>query len=412
MKPYGNRPCVYCKGFHAKPSYDKDFCPLVDRFKAMFKMKDFLGKENFVSSSQIPFVGRYGYPRINVGILNPPEQGDTSHYDAPRYWSEQDFDLNRLVEIRSSLVNSRFNVHIKDKHRFLEISQEVGMASKPVDLEVNLNKKPKFRLNVSPVASPFGANASLKKIKVTSNPKISQRVDKVVSDTDLKADEGIMYLYKHEFDENFLSKVMSVGVLGIKKNRKLVPTRWSITATDDTIGKNLIKKVKDFPEYDYFAYFGGYLGNYYLILFFPEPWSYELFETYAPSWHSMDKVNTASDYESYEGRKTYAVNTVGGYYAARLAILERLNKVKRQGTVLTLRFITEDYAVPLGVWVVREATRKSMSSKPIGFSSKELMLNYAKLLIKKKFNFNLDYLLEKSIVIKNLKSQTKLRNFF
>ena len=46
------------------------------------------------------------------------------------------------------------------------------------------------------------------------------------------------------------------------------------------------------------------------------------------------------------------------------------------GNVLVLRFITGDYAVPLGVWVTREATRKAMNGKPIIFSDKELMLKY------------------------------------
>jgi len=335
-------------------------------------------------------------------------------YDAPRYWASKDYNINQIIDFRSSLINSRFKAHAHDKNKLLSLSQEVGMASLPVDIEVDLVERPKFRLSTDAYTAPMGANAQLKKAFITSNPKVHTKVDKVNSDVDLKAKDAIQYLYEHNFDENFLSKILSIGTIGIKRNRKLVPTRWSITAVDDGVGKNVIEEVKQFKEIEYLAYFGNYLGNYYLILTFPEPWSYELFETYLPksSWNTSKEINFTTDYENYNGRKTYAEQCAGGYYAARLPILEKFKSMKKQGTVLCLRFITGEYAVPLGVWVVREATRKAMQNKPIEFSSKELMLNYAKILIKKKFGYELDNILKQSIVLKNLREQSKLSNFF
>ena len=154
------------------------------------------------------------------------------------------------------------------------------------------------------------------------------------------------------------------------------------------------------------------MGNYYLILMFPEIWSYELFETYVPAnWNYSKQLRYGTDYETYSGRKEYAFGTVGGYYTVRLAILEKLKEMKRQASVLALRFITDEYTMPLGVWVTREATRKSMNSKPIEFSSKELMLDYARKLIKRKFNYNADYLLNASKLFRNIKQQKKLMQF-
>ena len=196
-----------------------------------------------------------------------------------------------------------------------------------------------------------------------------------------------------------------MGTLGLKKDRKLVPTRWSLTATHDIIGKHLINQIKDYNTIDYTAFFGGYLGNYYLILCFPEVWSYELFEMYVKS------PNYTTDYESYSGRKNYAEATAGGYYTVRMGVLEKLRELKRQGTVLALRFITDEYTMPLGVWVTLEATRKAMNSKPMQFSSKELMLEYAKKVALKKFNFNLHKILEKSILLKSINQQSKLIKF-
>ena len=128
-------------------------------------------------------------------------------------------------------------------------------------------------------------------------------------------------------------------------------------------------------------------------------------------WNISDEYRFMTDYEPYEGRKTYAENCGGGFYAAKLPILEKLSKLKRQSSVLALRFITGEYAVPLGVWVVREAVRKTMNTKPLEFASKELMLKYVKHLVYKKFNYNVENLLKQSILLKELKVQKKLTQF-
>jgi len=407
-----NIQCLKCKG---RGFCGRSFCAILAKSNAIFKVRDDLDKSEFNGSSPAPFVGHYGYPYLNVGVLSTPYIIDEVwEYDAPRYWANNNYQIPQIIDFRSSLINSRFKAHAQDKNKLLEISQEVGMASLPVDIEINLKEKPKFRLKTDAYSAPMGASGNLEKAYITSNPKVHTKVDKVYSDSDLKANDAIIYLYQNNFDENFLSKILSVGTVGIRKNRKLVPTRWSITATDDMIAKHLVEQVRQYNEIDYQAYFGSYLGNYYLILFFPEKWSYELFETYLPktSWNTANKIDYTTDYEGYNGRKNYAENCAGGYYTVRLAILEKLQKLKKQGTVLVLRFITGEYAVPLGVWVTREATRKALSIKPICFSDRELMLKYAKALIKKKFNYNLDNLLKESIILKNLRNQMKLTRFF
>ncbi|MBI2655597.1 hypothetical protein HYX06_04210 [Candidatus Woesearchaeota archaeon] len=402
------------KGYDPLGDCGKGKCPICARNSAIYRVKSTMDKEEFTSDAVAPFVGRYGYPNINVGILAPPEESEESWlFDAPRHWASESYEIPKIVDFRSSLLNSRYNINIKKRINLIELSQDIAMSSKPVDVDIQLQEKPKFRLNLDSHMAPTGPNAKLKKAKITENPKIHTKVYKVFDDIDLKANEAVNYLYENNFDENFLSRILSVGTLGLKKDRKLVPTRWSITATDDIIGKNLINEVKDFSEINsYYSFFGNYLGNYYLILMFPEVWSYELFETYVPqNWNFGKELRYTTDYESYSGRKEYAFGTVGGYYTVRLAILEKLKEMKRQASVLALRFITDEYSMPLGVWVTREATRKSMSSNPIEFSSKELMLEYARKLVKKRFNYNVDYLMNASRLFKNIKQQTKLLKF-
>ncbi len=374
-------------------------------------------KIDFQGSSPAPFIGKFGYPLVNIGVLSPQFSGDTSHYDSPRLWSKGNFAVGQIASMRYGLVNSRSQANVKEIRkggRFLDIIREVGMAKNAVELEVNLKQAPQLQFKPEKEIIPFGPQAAIKSARITANAQVDSRVERVVSDTDLKAAPAILSLYKKGFEESVLNKLLSVGGVGLKENRKLVPTRWSLTAVDDTIGKQLISEIKDFLVGEYQAYFGGGWGNYYLILFFPEIWSFELFETYLASpvnpW-SKNGYMYSTDYEGYEGRKNYAEETAGGYYACRLPILEKMKELKRQGSCLALRFITPEYNVPLGVWVCREAARKSLQEKPISFSDQSLMVTYAEELIKRKFGFDLNLLLKGSKSLQNRKQQKRLSEF-
>lgn len=395
-----NLRCIHCAG---KGVCGRSVCPIQQKINSQTKINQTFKKDFFGASPNI-FVGRFGYPDVNVGMLS--NENITKEYDNPGLWSKDNYQIPKLIDLRSSLINSRFKANVKSfDEKFLELTQEVSQSAKPVDVEINLNKKPKFNLTFNQDATPYGPSVKLEKAEITENPKIPRAIDKVVSEDDFKAVDAMKYLYKKGFDEHYLTKLISVGNLGLKENRKLVPSRWSITCVDSTLSKQVINEIQSYKEYDYISHFGSYLGNYYLILFIPEIWNYELFETMANSGEF------ATDFEGYNGRKKYAQETAGGYYATRIGIAEYLKKKKRQASVLCLRFITEEYWAPLGVWVVRESVRITLESKPFRFSSLDLMLKYAQALIKKKFNLNLSNILQKSIILKNIKQQSKLTKF-
>lgn len=362
-------PCTACDvGDPARCG--KTNCPVLAKYSGRtIKIE---GKEEFQGTTPNVFVGRYGYPHIRAGILST-EQYD--HHDEPRLWSGENYGIPKIISLRQEMVNSAFQVHVKSfQQRFLEMSQEIGMAVKPVDIEVKLSKKPVYQINYQQEAAPHGPTLKLEKAQFLENPKIPRPIDYVVSDTDLKVTDAIGNLHQKGYDEQQLTKLLSVGTLGVKIERKLVPTRWSITAVDDILGKQMIENLQDYPEVNYQAYYGGYLGNYYLILLFPYPWSYELIEMSADG-NPHPQIWT--DYESVYRRKTYASSSVGGYYACRHGVLEKLHQIRRKAAVLALRFTTPEYSAPLGVWVCREATRKVLSKPPLMFSGKEEVIQYA-----------------------------------
>ncbi|MFA5953081.1 MAG: hypothetical protein WC812_00650 [Candidatus Pacearchaeota archaeon] len=387
--------------------------------KTNFKFNE-LGKSFKISkfesiSPPSVFVGsKLKYPQVNVGILSPLDKDENAWvYDDSKYWANNDFSISDILKLRNSLLNSRFKSNVKDvrlNKKFVEIAKDVAIASKPVDVEIELKNEINVQKNFDKVLTPHGMKGNLKDARVTSNVKISSKVDKVIND-EIKSSESLNYLYKNNFDVYSLSKILSVGVLGLKKNKKMVPTRWSITATDDSIGKNIISEIKNYPLInDYSLFFGEFLGNQYLIMLFPEIWSYELFELYYPgsSWNPSTDMKASTDSENYDGRKEYASNTAGGYYASRLGVLEYLNSIKKQAGVLVIRLETPSYWAGLGVWVVRESVRKSMNKEAMKFNSKEEILDSVKKISKIKYNFDCNLILEKSKFLKGLNFQKRL----
>ena len=384
-----------------------------------FKVKNISNVSKLDSTSPPSvFIGsKLRYPLVNVGILSPLEKDENAWlYDDERYWADNNFQIDDVVKIREGLLNSRFQSNVsgsKLNKKFIQIAQEIAVASKPVDIEIELKNKLNIENKKDKVITPHGMHAGLKKAKITNNVRIHRRVEKVMND-EIKASEGIKYLYKKNFDEYVLSKILSVGVLGLRTGKKLVPTRWSITATDDTIGKQLLEKVRDYKWIEnYELFFGEFMGNQYIVMLFPNVFSYELFELYFPgsSWNPSQELKAATDFESFSGRKVYASNTAGGYYAARLPILEYLNKIKRQASVIVIRLETPSYWAALGVWVVRESVRKAMKNG-MKFDSREELLQGASQIAKIKYNFEPETILKKSKLLLQIKTQRNLGEWF
>src|SRR3989344_1468016 len=215
-------------------------------YKDLFKSVDITKSEFFSNSPPSIFVGRAGYPNRNVGVLTPPAKvEDAAMYDNQTEWAKQNVSIKDILRYRMNLINSRFRTNIlsaRGTNKFLDLSQQIGMAIKPVDVELELKRKIRLEFNLDPIAMPTGPKAALKKLTITENPKIPEKVDKVVDDYDMKASDALAYLYKNNFDEKMLQQLLSVGVLGLKKNRKLVPTRWGITATHSTISNFLLER--------------------------------------------------------------------------------------------------------------------------------------------------------------------------
>ncbi len=401
--------CVACKG--SRMLCGKTRCPVMLRFNSFTQTVPLIkGLDVNGTSPPSVFVGRIGYPYVYAGPLVPPIHEDTSLFDLPELWFGKPID--EIVGFRSMLIRGKHRVHIsrfEEAGRIMDMTRELALASTATDVELALKRRPRSFLALNDDIQPFGPSAPIKDLRVFST-RWNHHVEKAHYDTDLKTKPAIIELHARGVMVTKIQRALSVGAFGIEKQRRLVPTRWSITAVDSMISKELMDKVKTFPLInEYRLYESSYLANQFEILMIPDAWSYEAIEAWYPGtvWNPGGrKIVMYGDWEDFDGRTTYA--SIGGcYYAARLAVCELLTKEQRQASVVVLREARPGYIMPVGVWQVRENVRNAMQQSPLKFNTLEETLER----VASQFHIHLQQWVNRSKLITNARTQRKLTQY-
>ena len=371
--------CLQCRG--AKLLCGKPRCPIIVKAQSIARLGRSIDTDRIDGSSPPGvFVGRLGYPKVSIGPMVSPQHGDTSVLDTPEEWLGK--PIETIVDYRYSLVRGNAKASVDDARsptRLLSSLQELAMASRPVETEMKLTKAPRKILTLSEDTQPFGPSAPLQRFK-TANVPFDRRIETCFYDRDLKAADAINLLYSKGTLVTRIQKTFSLGMFGEGGRRKIVPTRWSITAVDSTISQNLIDRIKGHPTIDeYRVYAFDVYDNQYVAILLPEQWRFEWIEAWFPNttWNQFtNQPYVIGDYEEYFGRTTY-VRVGGCYYSTRLAVAEALEKEGRQASAIVLRETYPGYLMPLGVWNVRESIRALMKQKPSAFGTFSEALHFA-----------------------------------
>ena len=323
------------------------------------------------STSPSIFVGRSDYPNVPTGILSPVgEEERASEFATSGEWYRKGLEIENVLQYRTGLLNSNraANVDVDDVwDGFVGVQREVAIADRPVDVEIGLADSPDLDLSIDDVRTPTGPRARAESARLSENPHVPRPVKKTLEDDDWNAEGAMTYLYRREFDVYDINTILSAGALGRGENRRLVPTRWSITAVDDTVGDYLRGRIQNEQSVDETrVWMNEYMGNRYWVILAPGNWEFELVEMKAPGsvWNpdSGGDYYLGSAHEGFEGRSQYVDETAGAYYAARLGVLERLHEEGRQAKALVLREVSDDYWAPVGVWQIRESVRNAFSN--------------------------------------------------
>jgi len=351
-------------------------------------------------------VGEHGYPKVNVYYMIPVEvYGDNARiYEDPVTWADRRLGVDDLIRFRSELLSARLQIPVSKPEKLYE--SEIGLAvisERPVDSEAELEKAPIPNLRFDGVTKPLGPRAPAKRIKVSSNPKLNPNVERIIYE-DLNAVNSVEELYKSGVDIYTIQRLLSIGFLGKRFRRRLVPTRWSITAIDDMISRMLRRELKGKPELvDTRVYYNEYVGNKFLVIVKPGPGNFEWIEIWQPRSFWVREISKPIIWKVEENSLGEASAMDGGFSAARLAILESLYREGRRGDVIIVREITPAYYVPLGNWHIRETVRRAMTIKPIAINPTEKELQE---ILEKRINYNPEGILSRTRLMKNKKNLT------
>jgi hypothetical protein len=261
-----------------------------------------------------------------------------------------------------------------------------------VDVEASFRERPRGRIVLDDEVQPFGPSARMEGFR-KSNGKWERNLEKNFYDTDLNATKAVLEAYNSGTLISEIQKAFSVGTMGIEKNRRFVPTRWSITAVDDIIGKDYLKRTRFYPTIDDFrVYRWEQLDNRWCIVMMPTTWRFELIEAWYPdtAWnpavsaapagdcasdHMGRRIEIIHDSEFFGSRWEYA--HIGGcYYASRMAVNELLEREGRTAGAVICREAHPGYVMPVGVWNVRENVREALRQVPLHFDTLDKALDY------------------------------------
>ncbi len=338
--------CAECKG---KGMCGLPRCPVVSRFHAQAAIRPM---STYQGSSPSVFIGSFGYPEVQGGPLLVNDS------DNPPDWLARNLGMEDIVDIRARTIRGRSALNAIAGNL-----QEIALSSRPLDVDVAFEKPVAFSLNFDGTIAPVGFTGSVKTLEIGSNARVERVVDRITSDTDIGANEAVIALKESAIDVYRISGLMTAGLLG--RRRKFVPTRWAISAVDDTLSTSMKKEIARYPPVEEIRLFTAEIfGNRIICILLPGDWKYEMIEIWGR--HSLWGGENDVIVQDREGMKKKGYSPISGaYYSARLAVCEYLLQVKRSARVIILRSVSGDYWAPLGTWVIREATRKAMARPPV-----------------------------------------------
>lgn len=356
--------CAYCKG--SKKLCGAKVCPILVKYISLLNIVPNIARKRDIEGFSPPnlLVGEFGYPQVNIGPISTNEIRYAR--ENPETWAKMGLDLIDILKMRLNMLYAFQKVRITKPSSIINVLREMIISIKPIDIDVYLKKEPRILIKLNADIPPIGASGILDKVEVTGNPITTRKVEQAIEE-DVKTSIIVPELWKHGMNFYYIQRLLSAGLLGVRSRRRIVPTRWSITATDNILSNFFLKSIKSKkPVIEAALHYWEYLGNIYYIILIPNDfWAMEMFEIWLPLSVWVKASNNPvliHIYEDYDGKPN---KIDGGYMAIRYSVLEHLRKINRIASVIAIRIITPKYFAPVGSWQIRESVRLALQSKPL-----------------------------------------------
>src|SRR5437867_12313550 len=219
--------CQVCHGNRLVCIQNPSLCPVYQRAKGLVEIERAVNKTVFNGPSPPSvFLGSADYPFLRAGPLVPVlpfiDGMGAAILDDPSRWLDNSID--DLVTYRFSLVRGETRVKVADARnpdRTLSLVQELALAGTPTETELHLTTKRQARIYILPRSAPHGPSGSIEKMMLTENTHVPRPVEKVTSDRDIGAQEGIFSLYERGVSPQEITRVLSVVHRGFHKKQIL-----------------------------------------------------------------------------------------------------------------------------------------------------------------------------------------------
>lgn len=352
-----------------------------------------------------PIVGEKNYPFLQ--IHNSSNEDKANNFMNSGEIVKQGY--KEIFHLKAkNILGSTQNTHIRrTTDRINNEIIDIYKSKKAIEFNSTFEKELKFdKVLSNKVSGIMGSKNELESLNATENTSTNKQIEKYESN-DAKAKEAVIKLYEHGENEQQIIHLLALGIFGVSINKKLVPSKWAITAYDTMIQNHLHKKILKYnPINQYEVYYYQNKSDTHVNILLPdhymgthtEDWA----NSYSDEWNgfNVDWFNNANKLSTPK-----ALNA-GGYYATKIALNEHLNSRKKQAAAIMIRRI-RDYDVPLGVVFVRECVRESFKNQVFKTSSFSELDNF----IKTKFPDHYKHFIN-SKVLKEQKKQMKLNKFF
>ena len=352
-----------------------------------------------------PIIGEKNYPFLQ--IHNSSNEDKENNFMNTNKIVKQGYkDIFQLKA--KNILGSTQNTHIKQTtDRVNNEIIDIYKSKRAIEFNSTFETEIKFdKVLTNKMAGVMGSKNELESLNATENTTTSKQIEKY-STNDAKAKEACIKLYEQGKNEQQIIHLLALGVFGVNINKKLVPTRWAITAYDKMIESHLHKQILKYnPINQYEVYYCQNKSDTHVNILLPDHYMGTHTEDWSNSQspgmggHNTDIFNNQNKIPTPEPLNS------GGYYATKIALNEHLQERKKQAAAIMIRVII-DYDVPLGVVFVRECVRESFNNQIFKTSSFQELTEF----IKTKFPTHYKHFIN-SNVLKEQKKQTKLNKFF
>ncbi len=307
------------------------------------------------------------YPIVRASVLASTQASEfISIYDHPDSWRGLDSDA--ILKMRKCLFRFGAQVDAKtmEPSPLVDTLQTVALSVNPLALHFEVSDIPQKDLVPLGGLLPTGPAVDARNATILNEPETS-RVAEKITEQDIPAAEAIWKLLDYEYTLDQVARLMSVGLLGMKDNRRLIPTKSAYKATIDAFVNRAIMELIDRPLTSKFTLSTAELhGDVFTI--FAQPGM--------PRVDYLRVQRTELGIErgfSFEGIKNVSLDPKTSVFAdnARFAVYHDFVQRRRGCQITVFHMSRNQRSEMLGPWRVRAGVKGALESDMLELDSRE-----------------------------------------